>query len=379
MIYFVIALVFSILVDRYSGRAIEAVRKKAFEQQRQAEYQHPGPQILNNNHSGSNYSKAYDTSGNVSRSYHKNAVEEQKKYQDALFCMTALLFVALISLAWTAVFSTPPILKYLFVWIEVFCLFLLLRKYILSRKLTSSWVRSRAKAELIREARFLSALINKPENDNHDLAGDFTKQASEIAKVIDSAKNQSDLLQKIATTSKRMIDGLHQGEHTLTYGDANSFLHRRIGRQINWFQASSKRLHREVEQSSSLATYIFGITLLLAVLKALLINVPSLNAPVPVEFVTFTLLVFGALSAALVYHSNGRGTGTLSLRYNTQASQILELVAGTSYRSSDSIGNRLSKDDAKEFFRLVAEFESMGNKELVDWALVTERYSAELG
>lgn len=379
MIYFTIALLISILVNQFSGSVITIARKKVFELQRQGEYAPPTLEVLGKNCPGSIYSSTYDAMGSVSRQLHTIAVQQQNKYQETLFGMAALLFISLFSLVWVAAFSKPIALKYTFVWVEVFCLLLLLRKYILSRKQISDWVRSRAKAELVREARFITAFFGDPEIDTQELLSNLEKQATEIAEAIDGAGDQKLLLETIRSTSEQLIGCLHQKRRQLSYGDANSYLHRRIGRQLNWFTASSRRLHQEVERGTSLAAAVFGATLLLAILKVYLVYYPGSVGIVSVEIATFTLLLAASTSAALIYHSTGRGTGALSLRYATQANRIKDLVAKSGYVTNQNVNTLLPTDVADRFDMLVKEFETLSNEELIEWALVTQRYSAELG
>jgi len=379
MIYMVFGLLISIIVDRFSGPTVSHIRRRAFSKQRTKEYQQHENELLNMNSPASRFTGAYAGLGEISRPLHEAAIEKQNQYQEALLTMTCLLFFSLFALAWTAAFSKPVELKITLVWTELFCLLLLLKKYLGSRRLITKWVSARAAAELVREARFLNALSYKAwpseEQQNAKLRG----FAEEVSKDLNSAKTQKELLETISLYSNRILTEFQSKVDQLTIGDATTYLHRRIGRQLNWFRASAQRLHLEVERGAVLALIVFGVTLLLAFVKALLVSNMINMGQNYVNVVTFLLLVSAASSAALVYHSTGRGTGTLSLRYSTQADRIESLLDDFKADLGVNLESNLSAENQGQFQSLVKRFEELGNDELLEWVLVTERHSAELG
>ena len=386
---FISNLIFAICIIIFAERTLVPIvlwlQKIEFLRQRQEEYSKSKFGFLEYNEPQSLFESYYSKSGKLPRELHKLAVTSQIHYQKIVTAMAILVTIALFSLAISTDFREPIWFKELLVWIEIVALvrlFFLFRK---SQKANLNWVLVRTKAEHARLLRTLSALVFDDRLDDKTINKSISEGLESHFDIMEKQVNQSSIpLASIETAEIAITRFREIPRCPILVEDVRSYLNIRISKQLKWFSASSQRISREIWLDSKIALTLFVLTVFLAAIKLVTFY---LHLNITSEYLNFSislsLLLCAGASAAFAYYFKSKGNAALFHSYESQQRKVHNLMKEQSKPFMDFIkGNRkeqLTGPTLKEFIDLVCNFEKLQMDEHLQWIIIKEKASIELG
>jgi hypothetical protein len=313
---------------------------------------------------------------------HTSSVLAQEKYYSCIFGSVSGLWLAFAVLATgVTVVNRESYLAFVLEVLEIVALASALLFFLLGRKATRLWIIGRVNVEMLRRFVFLRLLYFSGRS-GAEVGGLTSAYYSEQDRVnsVTATSSLSDLgfrAKKYWSTQRIAIQ--HGPCDCITVDAILYYINRRPLRQLIWFRASKNRLQALEKRRTSMLTFLFLVSLLLALIKVVLTHYPI--EPIISDGISLLLLLVTGVAAATTSLYMGQNSRSLSHRYAAQETRIdgwIKSLLADHAVNFQSKTSALSEPSKQEMRNAVLEFEDLMNEELVDWIEISHRDVAEL-
>jgi hypothetical protein len=341
-------------------------------------------------------------------SLHTEANALQSTYHARVARCVSCLALALIALGLDlTVFHYHKDLERFAAALEPAALIVALQQWWAARAANHLWVTARAKVELLRQWAFLR-LMFQPAGTwvvASDSESDFNAQVAEIEAhvTLGQVKGWCDSVFHFIRRGNRMAEPIEDRVRAywtttksrymatkptkLSERDVYFYLMRRPIRQLSWFRVAQRRLQRGRKLREAALSFLFVLSVALAVCKAVLILRSSAESDIAyalvdndqtaIDLVAFGLLIAVALSAGLTTIYLSRNDRSLLHRYAAQQRHVEKWLRDTLGDPSHA-GKGIQALPTEKLTKQVLEFEELMIDELTDWINISSHDSLEL-
>ena len=324
---------------------------------------------------------------------HQAAITAQSAYQLAVVRATSSLIVAFCAL----VLSTTPLRQFeeaelLLAWLDAIAIGLVIFHFRRSRSANKRWIKSRVKAELLRQYGFIGLVFPSVvlSGHRHDLTSQFEAESRLVTAQVLKSPSLIDISTRIedfwaarrSSIEKSSFSDLGVSRETLLL-----YLNRRPLRQLVWFTDAEERLEGHAHRRANRLARLYLIALGLAASKlALVLNGVQAQLAPDVSILSWQgitvfllaalpplLLIVTGLSAAMTAYYLNQNSRSLIHRYDMQRRRIAKWFEDLNVPWATADDQPISADaKGKEKIRnLILSFEDLMIEELIDWTHIS--------
>jgi hypothetical protein len=261
--------------------------------------------------------------------------------------------------------------------LDVAAIVLVVWNFLASGRFRAKWIRQRSLTEFLRQWSVVDFAFFPGD-------GDLTSQFEVFKKRVERALDvrADEIEEATVALGAARLEEIRSGILKLQSIQPlvlRRYLDQRPVRQAHWFSASMARIGRQDSIRRRILIAFFGLALLAAATKLLLLIAGGHDSQTWANIPTLVLLISIGVSAASTSAYLGQNVRSLRHRYRAQLRAIELWFLDYRYiivgAASD---NPLPADAVAKVSHAIAEFEILMLNELVDWITVTEHDSMEL-
>lgn len=315
---------------------------------------------------------------------HHPAIAFKNRYYEFIGrCGVLLAFIFILMALNLTVLRSEAWLNPFFAATDLFAMLYVLIHWWRSKLANQNWVLSRIHSELMRQWRHLVFAFSRTETE---IAAAYEGASKRVETGI--LKPRSRFLQwfGFGLTSEELETRIEDYWARLSAefkADAPSeppanwsatlaaYLHGRPANQLQWYRMRHRQFSRSGSWRGGIMTALFLFTFVLAAANVFLAEDPPSGNDLFADWLSLSLLIATAISAALTYWYISRNERSISHRYVTQRRELENWLK--------KIAKLIEERKTSVTYDQVLEFEALMVSELIDWVHVTSHDIVELG